>query len=529
MKIEIDPITLEVFRNLFSSVAEEMGEALVRTAFSANIKERRDLSAAVFDSDGEMVAQAAHIPVHLGATPASVRAAIEKRPMKRGDIVMLNDPFCGGTHLPDVTLVAPVFILSEDQPDFYVANRAHHADVGGSMFGSMLVATDIYQEGVRIPPVYIVKGGELQLDVLTIFISNVRTPIERQGDIEAQIASIRTGITRLEQIAARHGVETARAYARALQDYSERVTRAAIFELPDGAYDFEDFLDDDGISDKPIRIRVAVKAHSSDITVDFSGSDAQVTGSVNANLAVTMSAVYYVIRCLVRLDIPFNAGCMKPVKIIAEEGSVVHARFPAAVSAGNVETSQRIVDVVLGALSKALPEAIPAASCGTMNNLTFGGTDPRTGEYFAYYETIGGGMGAGSDSDGQSAMHTHMTNTMNTPIEALERSFPLRVRRYAVRRGSGGSGMHTGGDGIVREIEVLCDASASIISERRRFAPYGSNGGQPGERGRNSLIRDGEVKELPSKCNITMRPGDAMRVETPGGGGFGGAHLLNKA
>ncbi len=521
MNTKIDPITLEVFRNLFSSVAEEMGEALVRTAFSANIKERRDLSAAVFDSDGDMVAQAAHIPVHLGATPASVRAAIEKRPMMRGDIVMLNDPFCGGTHLPDVTLVAPVFVSGEDGPDFYVANRAHHADVGGAMFGSMLVATDIYQEGIRIPPVYIVKGGEVQRDVLTIFISNVRTPTERQGDIEAQIASIRTGITRLEQIVARHGIETAKTCAHALQDYSERVTRTAISELPDGLFEFEDFLDDDGVSDKPIRIRVAVKVHGSQMSVDFSGSAAQVAGSVNANLAVTMSAVYYVIRCLVRLDIPFNAGCMRPVEIIAEEGSVVHARFPAAVSAGNVETSQRIVDVVLGALSKAVPDAIPAASCGTMNNLTFGGTDPRTGEYFAYYETIGGGMGAGHGFDGQGAVHTHMTNTMNTPIEALERAFPLRVRRYAVRRGSGGKGRYGGGDGIIREIEALCDVSASIISERRRFAPYGLNGGRPGERGRNSLIRNGKVENLPSKCNITMRPGDVMRIETPGGGGFG--------
>ena len=521
MKTDIDPITLEVFRNLFSSVAEEMGEALVRTAFSANIKERRDLSAAVFDADGEMVAQAAHIPVHLGATPASVKAAIEKRPMRKGDIVMLNDPFCGGTHLPDVTLVAPVFISSEDCPDFYVANRAHHADVGGAMFGSMLVATDVYQEGIRVPPVHIVKGGEMQSDVLTIFISNVRTPTERQGDIEAQLASIRTGILRLEQVAARHGVETAKTYARALQDYSERVTRAAISELPDGVYEFEDFLDDDGVSDKPINIRAAIKVNGSEMSVDFSGSASQVAGSVNANLAVTMSAVYYVIRCLVRLDIPFNAGCMRPVSIVAEEGSVVHARFPAAVSAGNVETSQRIVDVVLGALSKALPEAIPAASCGTMNNVTFGGTDPRTGEYFAYYETIGGGMGAGQGFDGQSAVHTHMTNTMNTPVEALERAFPLRVRRYAVRRGSGGKGRCVGGDGIIREIETLCAASASIISDRRKFAPYGLKGGRPGKSGRNSLIRAGKVENLPSKCNITMRPGDVMRIETPGGGGFG--------
>ncbi|HUT04076.1 MAG TPA: hydantoinase B/oxoprolinase family protein [bacterium] len=523
MKPKIDPITLEVFRNLFSSVAEEMGESLVRTAFSANIKERRDLSAAVFDSDGEMIAQAAHIPVHLGAMPASVRAAIDQGAMAPGDIVMLNDPSCGGSHLPDVTFVAPVFVSDGQEPDFYVANRAHHADVGGSMFGSMLVATDIYQEGIRIPPVHIVRAGEVQRDVLALFIANVRTPRERQGDIEAQTASIRTGIRRLEQIVARHGVETAKRYAGALQDYSEKVTRAALSEIPDGVYEFEDFLDNDGISERAIRIRATVKVDGSDIEVDFSGTDSQVAGSVNANLAVTMSAVYYVIRCLVRLDIPFNAGCMRPVTIVAEEGSLVNARHPAAVSAGNVETSQRIVDVVLGALSKAIPETIPAAGCGTMNNVTLGGTDPRTGDYFAYYETIGGGMGASARMDGQSAVHTHMTNTMNTPVEALERAFPLRVRRYSVRRGSGGGGRHSGGDGIVREIESLCVGSASIISERRKFAPYGLHGGEPGERGRNTLMREGETEALPSKCNIAIRPGDVLRIETPGGGGFGRA------
>ncbi|MCD6327606.1 hydantoinase B/oxoprolinase family protein [bacterium] len=521
MTIEIDPISLTIFRNLFSSVAEEMGESLLRTAFSPNIKERRDLSAAVFDSSGDMVAQAAHIPVHLGATPASVKAAIARKPMAAGDIVMLNDPYCGGSHLPDITLVGAAFIDNTEVPEFYVANRAHHSDVGGAMLGSMLVATDIHQEGIRIPPVHLVRSGVLQEDALSVFLANVRTPNERLGDIEAQIGSIRVGIKRLCEIEARHGRLSMMAHAEALQDYSEKATRVAIGGIPDGRYEFEDFLDDDGVSTESVLIRVAVEVNGEELTVDFSGSSPQVQGSVNANMAVTTSAVYYVVRCLVNLDIPFNAGGMRPVRVIAEEGSVLNAQFPSAVSAGNVETSQRIVDVVLGAIQEALPDRIPAASCGSMNNLTLGGTIPETGECFAYYETIGGGMGACPGIDGDSAVHTHMTNTMNTPIEALERAFPLRVRRYAIRKGSGGAGRFKGGDGTIREIESLCEMSASIISERRVFAPYGLNGGEPGKRGANMLIKGGVARELPSKAMVNMSAGDIISISTPGGGGFG--------
>ncbi len=516
-----DPITLEVYKNLFSSIAEEMGVALCRTAYSPNIKERRDFSCAVFDAEGEMVAQAAHIAVHLGSMPLSVKRAVEQVPMRDGDVVILNDPFAGGTHLPDLTMVAPVCPPGADVPLFFVANRAHHADIGGISPGSLPLSTEIFQEGLRIPPVRLVAGGAVRKELLSLILSNVRTPREREGDLAAQIASTRIGERRILEVCAGRGIPEVVRYMKELQDYAERMTRAAIREIPDGEYRFEDFLDDDGAGSGPVRIAVTATIRGGEAALDFSGSDPQTRGSVNAIRAITLSAVFYVFRSLVGGEIPSNAGIMRPLRVITRPGTVVDARFPAAVAAGNVETSQRIADVLLGALGRALPGRIPAASEGTMNNLTIGGLDPRTGEPYTYYETIGGGCGATPSGDGASAVQSHMTNTMNTPVEALEHAFPLRVTRYSIRRGSGGNGRHRGGDGIVREVEFLAPATVTMISERRTIPPYGLAGGGTGLPGENRLIRGDGERLLPGKFTLSVDAGDRLRISTPGGGGYG--------
>src|SRR6202521_1094525 len=478
-----DPIELEIFKNIYHSIAEEMGAALRRTAFSPNIKERRDYSCAVFDAGGAVIAMGDHMPVHLGSMPMSVRAAIDQFDLEPGDVAMLNDPLRGGTHLPDITLVAPVYVRSggrsrrrakSRQPDFYVASRAHHADVGGTYPGSMGLCREIYQEGLRIPPVKIMRAGKMQSDVLAMLLNNVRTPEEREGDLGAQIAACHTGAERLRELCSRYGLERARRGANDLLDYSEELMRAFLQRVPAGDYCAEDFLDGDGISDRPVKIAVKVKVSSEHgVTVDFTGSDPQVEGSVNAVAAITYSACFYVFRCLLADDVPAAAGLMRHIQVIAPEGTIVNARPPAAVAGGNVETSQRIVDVLLRALSQAIPERIPAAASGTMNNLTIGGIDPRTGQPFAYYETIAGGMGARPTKPGVSGVHTHMTNSLNTPAEALEYAYPLRVWQYSLRRGSGGAGKYSGGDGIVREIEVLTEAEVTLLSERRVLAPWG--------------------------------------------------------
>ena len=517
-----DPVTLEVFRNLFYSAAEEMGVTLCRTSFSPNIKERRDYSCAVFDGDGHLVAQGEHMPVHLGSMPLSVEAAIAHVPMEPGDVVIVNDPFCGGTHLPDITLVQPVYMEGDDAPTFYVANRAHHSDVGGITPGSMPLSNSIYQEGIRIPPLRLVRNGEVVKDILNLILANVRTPVEREGDLTAQIASNRTGERRLVAIAGKYGIDTVKSYMSHLQDYAERMIREAIKQIPDGVYKFEDCMDDDGQGNGPLPIVVTITIDGEKARIDFSGTCEQVPGSVNAIYAITLSAVMYCFRVIVPFSIPSNYGTVRPLDVVAPEGSLVNARMPAAVAGGNVETSQRIVDVVLGALSQAMPGKIPAASYGTMSNLTLGGTDPRTGSGFAYYETIAGGMGARPAADGLDATHCHMTNSLNTPIEAFEHTYPFRVRRYAVRRGSGGIGRFRGGDGIVREIEALCPAEVTILSDRRRHAPYGLEGGEPGKVGRNVLIMpDGTERELGGKASVSVEAGTVVRVETPGGGGYG--------
>lgn len=531
-----DPIELEVFKHLFHSIAEEMGASLRRSAFSPNIKERRDYSCAVFNGAGEALAMGDHMPVHLGSMPMSVRAAIEELALGPGDVAMLNDPFRGGTHLPDITVVAPVLVggkklkgqRAAGAADFYVAARAHHADIGGTYAGSMGPCREIYQEGLRIPPVKIVRGGEVDRDVLALLLNNVRTPEEREGDLRAQLAACHTGSSRLRELVQRYGMSRVGRAGAALLDYSEQMMRAFLATVPPGSYTAEDFLDDDGVSDAPVRIAVRItfpRGRSKRVVVDFTGSSPQVEGSINAVEAITFSACFYVFRCLLREDVPATAGLMRPIELIAPPGTVVNARPPAAVAGGNVETSQRIVDVLLRALAKALPDRIPAASSGTMNNLTIGGMDARTGTPvpFAYYETIAGGSGASAAGDGVSGVHTHMTNSLNTPAEALEYGYPLRVTRYSLRAGSAGDGEHRGGDGIVREIEVLADATVTVLSDRRKTRPYGLKGGGDGTAGRTVVVRaDGSEEELRGKDSTRLRRGERVRVETPGGGGWGG-------
>jgi N-methylhydantoinase B len=516
-------IRLEIFKNLFAAIPEEMGVVLRKSSYSPNIKERRDFSCALFDRDGRMISQAAHIPVHLGSMPLSVAAAIEafQGNLQEGDMVLLNDPFRGGTHLPDITLVTPVF-LSGTMVAF-VASRAHHADVGGMSAGSMPIAREIYQEGIIIPPVKLFSKGELNQGVWDMLLANVRTPEERRGDLWAQVAANQRGVERFLDLIRRYGENEVFSYMHELLAYTERMTRRLLEDLPDGVYTFIDQLDEDGISPDPIPIRVAITIQGDQAVVDFNGSSLQRAGPVNAVYAITLSAVYYVFRCLVGLDVPNNSGCLAPIHVIAPPGSVVNAQPPAAVSAGNVETSQRIVDVLLGAMAQAAPERVPAASQGTMNNLTIGGMDESTPvrpKPFAYYETIAGGMGARPGADGLSGVHSHMTNTLNTPIEALEYAYPLRVLRYEIRQITGGRGRWNGGNGLRRDIQVLAPVQATIVSERRRFPPYGLWGGGSGSIGENLLIRGDQVIKLPGKGSIELEAGDILSIRTPGGGGY---------
>jgi len=524
-----DPIRTEIMKHRLVSVAEEMGARLQRAAFSSNIKERRDFSCAVFDASGNLVAQAAHIPVHLGAMPLSVQACLESLTFHPGDVAMVNDPYRGGTHLPDITVVSPVFVEKRQAQGAspsttllgFVANRAHHADIGGMSAGSMPLSQEIYQEGVIIPPVKLMVGGKKNEDVWRFFLANVRTPDERSGDLQAQLAANRIGLERMSGFAKRFGMHMLLADMDALLRYSERMTGHLIGQLPDGCYRFEDSLDNDGFSEEPAVIRVAITINGEQVTVDFSGTGAQRPGSINAVYPVTLSAVAYVFRCVLGLDIPANSGCLRPIHIIAPEGTLVNARRPAAVAAGNVETSQRIVDVLLGALAPAYPDRIPAASQGTMNNLTIGGWDEQRGRPFAYYETLGGGMGAGPRYNGASGRHSHMTNTLNTPVEALEYTYPFRIARYALREGSGGRGRQQGGNGLLRSYEFLQTAEVTVLSDRRVTRPYGLEGGAPGQPGRNCLKQNGIEQEVPGKCSFSVDAGDEFSIETPGGGGYG--------
>lgn len=515
-----DPVLLQVYRHRFAGVADEMGAVLRRTGHSPNIKERLDYSCAAFDAAGAMVAQAAHIPVHLGAMPSSCAAALAAiDTWHAGDVVALNDPYAGGNHLPDITMISPVFRPDSGEVAFFAASRAHHADVGGMTPGSLPLSTELFQEGIIIPPVRLWQKGELNEDLLRLILRNVRTPDERRGDLAAQRAAHAIGERRLAALMQEHGAREVLAYARHLMAYSERLARAEISTWPEGTFTFEDYLAlPDG--SQP-RIGVCVTICGEQITFDFAGTDPVIDASLNTVFAVTQSACYYAVRCLLQEDVPMNAGCFAPVAVTAPEGSLVHARAPAAVAGGNVETSQRITDVALGALAKALPGRVAAAGQGTMNNLTIGGLR-EDGSPFAYYETIGGGMGAAPGADGLSGVHVHMSNTLNTPVEALEMQFPFRVREYALVQGSGGSGKRRGGDGIAREYEMLRPVTVTVLSERRRLAPWGLAGGGPGRRGRNVLIRaSGEKEVLPGQFSRRLAAGDRLRIETPGGGGWG--------
>ncbi len=529
MSEQIHPVQLEIYRNLFTSVAEEMGTVLKRTAYSPNIKERRDYSCAVFDGDGDLVAMGDHMPVHLGAMPLSVKAARDAFVLRPGDLVILNDPFSGGTHLPDITMILPVFGASSGngKPLFLVAARAHHSDVGGMSPGSMPLSRDVFQEGVRIPPLKLYEGGRMNRSLLQLILCNVRTPLEREGDLAAQVAALRAGERRLTQMAAKNGEEQLRSAMESLQEYAEKIVGQLIQRIPEGRYEAEDFLDDDGAESRGssggegIKIKVAIEVADGRMRIDFDGTDPQVEGCLNAVEAITLSAVNYVLRCLAPRDAPSSSGLMRAVEVVAPAGTLVNASYPAATAAGNVETSQRIVDVLLKALAEALPDRIPAASSGTMNNITLGGVDPLSGRPFSYYETIGGGMGGSPQGAGDNGVHTHMTNSLNTPVEALERYFPFRVREYRLRQGSGGRGKNNGGEGVVRCLEMLGDCEATILSERRGSSPYGLQGGRPGKKGANHLVVRGRRKRLPGKVSLKLSRGEMLCLETPGGGGWG--------
>jgi N-methylhydantoinase B len=523
------PVDLSIFHCAVHSIAEEMGAVLKRTALSPNIKERRDYSCAIFDAGARVIAMGDHMPVHLGSMPMSVQAAIAAVDFAPGDMAILNDPYAGGTHLPDITMVLPVFAFGSAKPAFYVANRAHHADVGGRFAGSMGPATSIFEEGIRIPPTHILCGGVVNEDLLQTILLNVRTPVERRGDLDAQIGACRAGEQRMMQLAAKYGSSQLSLLVEGLLDYAERLVRAELSTLPEGEFTAVDWMDSDGVTDEPLKIAVRLRTYpkAGAIEADFAGTSPQVAGSVNAVRAITLSACFYVLRCLLGEDAPAAEGILRPLTLHTPAGSIVDAQPPAAVAGANVETSQRIVDVLMRALSQAAPNRVPAASAGTMSNLAIGGLDLRSdrgaGEPFTYYETAAGGMGARPGLDGIDGVQTHMTNSLNTPIEALEYAYPFRARRYAYRYGSGGEGEFRGGDGLVREIELLADAEMTLLADRRRFRPYGLAGGADGAAGRAFVTRaaTGETEELPGKCSRQLEKGDVLRIETPGGGGWG--------
>jgi N-methylhydantoinase B len=518
-----DPAEIAVIAHALHSIPVEMGIALRRTAFSPNIKERRDYSSAVFSAEGDLIAMGDDMPVHLGSMPMSVSAVLSAMRLAPGDVALLNDPFRGGTHLPDITMVAPVFLPRKNRPAFYVANRAHHADVGGMYPGSMGPCREIAQEGIRIPPVKLMHAGKMDAQVLAILLANVRTPKEREGDLTAQLGACRIGVSRTLELVQRFGHARLLRGVFAMMRGSEQLMRATLAELPAGQWLAEDFLDDDGVLPGPIGIRVAFRNDPvrRRAIVDFAGTDPQVPGSLNAVYAITWSAVFYVFRCLLPAEAIATAGLMRPVQVLAPKGTIVNATPPAAVAGGNVETSQRIVDVLMRALAQVLPDRIPAASSGTMNNLTIGGIDPRSGQTYTYYETVAGGLGASPSAPGASGHHAHMTNSLNTPVEALEYAYPFRMIRYALRSNSGGAGLHSGGDGLVREIELLGDAQVTLLADRRKSQPWGLVGGDPGAPGKATIIRNGEESPLPGKCTAELPAGSRIRIESPGGGGWG--------
>lgn len=582
-KTRFDPVQVEVWRYLLAATAEEMGATLERTAYSPNIKERLDHSCALFDARGRLLAQAAHIPVHLGAMPLMLNTLRKSVAWSPGVMWLCNDPRHGGTHLPDLTLVAPVYAEKTGVQVFgssgiqetaapadasfnskrtgpiperlntparsadtlaeghypntlpagqhrnsrsllgFVASRAHHADVGGLSPGSLPLSTELFHEGLVLSPIRLVERGKVREDVLDLVCANSRTPAERRGDLAAQIAANETGIRRFQALVSRYGREEFRLRVGENIAYAAEAIRRTLAALPPGTYNAEDVLDDDGAGAVEIPIRVAMTlSRQGRVRFDFTGSSPQTRGSLNATEAITWSACAYVVRCLVAEEIPTNAGCFEPIEVIAPEGTIVNARYPAAVAGGNVETSQRIVDVLLKALAQAAPDRIPAASQGTMNNLTIGGYDPYRHRPFTYYETIAGGAGASPEGPGLSAVHTHMTNTRNTPVEALESYYPLRVLEVSIAEGTGGNGANKGGDGLTRRLELLTEAHVSLLSERRVHPPFGTQGGDPGTPGHNAIAAPNVTeKNLPGKWSGECAPGAILEIRTPGGGGWG--------
>ena len=520
----MNPIELGLFSSRVESICDEMGAALRRAAFSPNIKDRLDFSCAVFDAAGELTAQAAHIPVHLGSMAYAMTSIVSRIAWQPGDMVVVNDPYMGGTHLPDVTVIAPVFVGEELVA--FVANRAHHANIGATAPGSMPVSRSLHEEGVVISPTHLLRQGRWESPVLEQLAGLPAGRLSAQGgqalaspalgDFSAQVSANRVGVARLQDLIEQYGPARYRKMVDALNDYACRLATASLGAIPIGEYCFTDYLDDDGAGTERIPIVAKVTVDAAGIVVDFAGTAPQVAGNVNCPLSVAAAAVFYVFRCLMPDQIPACAGAFKPIQLQAPAGCLLNARYPAAVAAGNVETSTRVVDVLLGALAQAMPDRIPAASHGSMNNLAMGALH-ADGSRWDYYETIGGGMGASQKGPGLSGVQTHMTNTLNTPVESLESHYPLRVKRYGLRRGSGGEGTHAGGDGIVREIEFLQPATVSLLTERRSLQPWGLQGGSAGAVGRNCL----NGHDLPGKVTFSVQAHDVLTLETPGGGGWG--------
>lgn len=510
----MNAIELSLFVSRMEAVCDEMGVVLRRTAFSPNIKDRLDFSCALFDRQGELCAQAAHIPVHLGSMAFAMADIVGRFDWADSDVLVLNDPYLGGTHLPDVTVVAPVFVDGTLQA--FAVNRAHHANIGSESPGSMPITHLLEEEGIVISPQFLLRGGKLNT-ALWQSLAAIHGQVQDfhlDGDMAAQVSAVKTGVQRMAALIRQFGTGAFQDGLTELNAYGERVAQAALADIPQGVYTFEDLMDDDGLGRRDIRIAVTLTIGADLVTVDFTGTDNQVPGNINCPLPVVAAAVFYVFRCLMPDYAPACAGLFRPIRLSAPEGTLVNARHPAAVAAGNVETSTRIVDVVLGALEKALPKRVPAASQGSMNNIAMGS---RQGGSWDYYETLAGGHGGGPRHDGLSARHSHMTNTLNTPVESLEMHYPIRIRRYGIRAGSGGAGLHRGGDGLVREYEFLAPAQLSLLTERRTHAPWGIQGGEAGSPGVNML--NGEA--LPGKTAIRVKAGDVLTIATPGGGGWG--------
>lgn len=521
--MEIDPVTCEVLRNALQAIAEEMGVTLTRTALSPNIKDRRDCSTAIYTARGELVAQAEHIPLHLGLMPTVVKKTLEFYPpetLRPGDTIIINDPYISGSHLPDICLISPVFMGEELLG--MVANLAHHVDVGGMVPGSMATtATEIFQEGIRIPPVKLSQGGKLNEELLRVLAQNVRNAATFWGDIQAQIAANTVGARRLTELAARVGSAELKRYLRAVIDYAARRFRKALKELPPGIYTFTDYLEGDGLTADPIRITATVTIGEEDLKVDFTGTSPQVRGPVNATRGVTLACVYYAVKAVCDPELPASEGIAYPLTVITPPGTLVNPTFPAPVAHANINTAQRIADVVFGALAQAVPERVAAAGTGSMSNFAIGGLDGR-GHYYSYIETYGGGQGGKYGQDGMDGVHVNMTNTWNTPVEVIEMEYPLLVARYGLVPDSGGPGEYRGGCGLCREITLLREATVSVSTERSSFTPWGLAGGLPGRNSRCRLKRPGgDWEMMPGKFTLTLPAGMTVVLETAGGGGFG--------